>query len=124
MKPAHFIIPGTPRPWKRARTCNGRYFRHPDQVKHQGAIFNAWFDCGAPQFDVEPLSVKMLFVFKRPKSNKTAHPTYRNDLDNLAKDVLDALNEHMFADDGQVIDLTLQKRWGVDERTEVWVETA
>lgn len=39
-------------------------------------------------------------------------PVYRQDLDNHAKSVLDACNEILFLDDGQVVDLHVSKRYG------------
>ncbi len=39
-------------------------------------------------------------------------PTGRPDLDNLIKAAVDALNEVVFADDSQIVDLTAMKRYG------------
>lgn len=64
-----------------------------------------------------PLSVELLFVFPRPKNRiwKTK-PMPREphdkkpDLDNLAKSVLDALNQIAWRDDSQIVRLTATKQ--------------
>ena len=58
------------------------------------------------------LSVSMVFLFERPKSNKTQWHTQRPDLDNLAKAVLDALHGIIYVDDASVISLIARKEWG------------
>lgn len=111
MSTTFFIIPGQPVSWKRARVCGKRFFREAKQARHQGAIVNAWYEAGAISFGSAPLRVEILFFFEKPKSNKTRFPTHRNDADNLAKEVLDALNAHAFDDDGQVVELFVRKEW-------------
>ena len=59
-----------------------------------------------------PVAVTILFGLKRPKgvsAKKRPYPAVKPDLDNLAKAVLDALNEVVIADDNQVVKLTLEK---------------
>lgn len=46
---------------------------------------------------------------------------YRNDVDKLARAVLDALTGVCWRDDGQVVSLHVQKRWGLEEQTEIVV---
>lgn len=48
-------------------------------------------------------------------------PTTKPDIDNVAKAVLDALNEIAFADDAQIVDLTCSKRYGSQPHLEVTV---
>lgn len=56
-----------------------------------------------------PLDVKIECIVCRPKSTKLSFP--KPDVDNLAKAVMDGLNNHLWKDDSQVIDLRVTKRW-------------
>lgn len=68
------------------------------------------------------LCVTLVFDLPRPKGHYTtkgaltssapAHPTGRNDVDNLAKAVLDALTQiGLWQDDGQVVQLSVAKQY-------------
>lgn len=61
------------------------------------------FDC--------PVAVAIEFLMQKPKKPSKAYPS-KSDLDNYAKLVCDALNEILWKDDSQIIDLYLTKRWG------------
>ena len=59
-----------------------------------------------------PLEVRITAVFRRPRSRCTwvrGWHTAKPDCDNLAKSVLDALNEILWQDDGQVASLIVTK---------------
>lgn len=59
-----------------------------------------------------PIELSIAFFFERPQSRmKEARHTCKPDLDNLAKGVMDALNEVAWKDDGQVQELSLHKGW-------------
>ncbi len=60
----------------------------------------------------DAMSIEISFVFTRPK--KPVNPYPRQDIDNCAKGVLDALNGVVFEDDKQVMELNLTKRYTVD----------
>ena len=73
-----------------------------------------------------PLSAMMRFVFPRLSSARKGTgrviKSTRPDLDNLAKSVLDSLNNLAYKDDGQVQHLTIEKlHAGPDEQPSVWV---
>ena len=90
-------------------------------------------------FGTDPVSVAMSFGFERPachygtgrnadrlKPNAPMWPTGRNlgDAEKLARGVNDALSGLVFADDSQVVSLTVTKLWvhrGVSPVTEVTV---
>jgi Holliday junction resolvase RusA-like endonuclease len=44
------------------------------------------------------------------------------DLDNIVKAISDGLNRVAFADDSQIAEMVIQKRWGVEAKTIVMVE--
>lgn len=57
-----------------------------------------------------PLSVSILFRFKRPK--KPSNPYPRSDLDNNVKGILDSLNQIAYLDDAQICHLECWKQYG------------
>jgi Holliday junction resolvase RusA-like endonuclease len=69
-----------------------------------------------------PLSVMLTFVFS-PKKVRACYKPTKPDCDNLAKSVLDSLNERLYGDDGQVVLLTVLKVHGAKgEQPHVVVE--
>jgi Holliday junction resolvase RusA-like endonuclease len=58
-----------------------------------------------------PVAVAIEFIMQKPKKPSQPYPS-RSDLDNYAKLVCDALNEIVWDDDSQIVDLYLTKRWG------------
>ena len=79
--------------------------------------------------DDAPLIVSMAFGFKPPESASKKRKEEmiwgkvpyikRPDLDNLAKAVLDGLNEVAFKDDSQIIALNVSKEYAREDR--IWV---
>lgn len=62
-----------------------------------------------------PCKIGLLFYRVRPKSNKSEWPTVKPDLDNLAKQVVDACTDAgIIRDDGQVCVLNCGKLWAAD----------
>lgn len=51
------------------------------------------------------------------------HPTSKPDLDNVAKGILDAMNEVVFKDDKQVVELSLSKHYALNSQAVVEVVT-
>ena len=59
----------------------------------------------------EPLEVRLEIICTRPKKPTNPYPS-RSDLDNYGKAICDALNEVVWKDDSQIVDLYMTKRWG------------
>lgn len=120
-----------PQAWQRARSRNGQHFtaKATREAKDVTSRVAERVLAGAPPL-TGPLSARILFVFPalgggpkagRPREWKATRP----DSDNLAKLVLDAVNEVAFGDDGQVARLVAEKVHGATgepPRTEVVVE--
>lgn len=79
----------------------------------------------------KPLRAELVFYMPIPKSvSKKARAAMEQgqahikkpDLDNMAKAVLDALNGLAYADDSQIYDLKVSKRYSDRPRTEVILE--
>lgn len=68
---------------------------------------------GGPYYDEGPLRVRATFYLQRPKSRRKAdrHPDRKPDIDKLARAALDALTGVWFADDAQICELELAKRY-------------
>jgi Holliday junction resolvase RusA-like endonuclease len=125
-----FSVPGEPVPQPRPRvSTRGGFARayvpkeHPVHA-YRKAIAEAADEAGLVAQD-EPLNVVIDAVFERPKSHLTktgVKPTAprlpRPDVDNLAKAVLDALQD-VIGDDTLVARLVVEKSYGQEARTTV-----
>lgn len=125
-----FSVPGDPVPQPRPRvSTRGGFARayvpsdHPVHAYRQSVAAAARAAGLATTGD--PLNVVIDAVFRRPKSHlnkagvKATAPTLpRPDVDNLAKAVLDALQDVM-GDDTNVSRLVVEKSYGQEARTTV-----
>ena len=126
-----FVVPGKPVPQPRARvSTRGGFARsyvprqhpiHPYRV----CIAEIAKAAGATVTE-DAVSVTICATFARPKSHlnqtglrKTAPLLPREDVDNLAKSVLDALTGVAWHDDKQVASLQIVKSYGTAGATEV-----
>lgn len=120
-----FTVPGDPVPQPRPRVSTRGGFarayvpaKHPVHAYRQAVQMSA-VAAGA-QTHVDPVEVVIDAVFLRPKSHKKGATTQpRQDVDNVAKAVLDALTGVAWADDRQVRRLVIEKSYGPEARTTV-----
>ncbi len=133
MKPLTFSVPGEPVPQPRPRvSTRGGFARayvpatHPVHAYRQKIAAEATKAGLEPQS--EPVEVIVEAVFVRPKSHMTkkgVKPTApklpRPDVDNIAKAILDSLQDVM-GDDTNVRLLTVGKAYGNESRTTVSVK--
>lgn len=141
MKSGSIIVPGTPLTWARAKANfnkgkgKPRYFTADDRRAKMEEITYLWRIAGHGVLE-GPVEAQMEFIFRRPKGQFNAAGQVRpqnlydrpgrgkngGDIDNLAKIVLDALNTVAYADDLQIADLWLRKRYaGPQEQPETRV---
>lgn len=125
-----FTVAGEPVPQPRPRVSTRGGFarayvpaKHPVHAYRQ-SLAAAARDAGLSESG-DPLNVVIDAVFERPKSHmkksgvKADAPRLpRPDVDNLAKAVLDALQEVM-GDDANVARLVVEKSYGTEARTTV-----
>ena len=130
-----FSVPGEPVPQPRPRvSTRGGFARayvpssHPVHPYRQALAISA--KSAGLKATGEPLCVEIMAVFERPKShlNKsgvkpTAPRLPRPDADNLAKSVLDAL-QNVIGDDTCVARLVVEKSYGKQACTIVTVSDA
>lgn len=129
-----FRVIGSPIPQPRVRVAaRGGFARAYVPAKHPVNAWRRLVEISAKPFIAqpidEPLRVKILFEIERPKShyrtgrfaaelraNAPTHVSAAPDVDNLAKAVLDALNDCGFwRDDSLVVHLEAAKVWAVEE---------
>ena len=127
-----FSVPGNPVPQPRARvSTRGGFARAYVPSKHPVHDYRTQLAVAARLAGLtptgKPLSVVIDAVFERPKShmNKasvkaTAPVLPRPDVDNVAKAVLDSLQDVM-GDDTMVARLVVEKSYGEEARTTVRV---
>jgi len=127
-----FTVPGNPVPQPRVRvSTRGGFARAYVPSKHPVHDYRTQLAIAARVAGLtatgEPLDVVIDAVFERPKSHllksgvkPTAPRLPRPDVDNVAKAVLDALQDVM-GDDSLVGRLVVEKSWGQEARTTVRV---
>jgi Holliday junction resolvase RusA-like endonuclease len=127
-----FTVLGNPVPQPRARiTTRGKFAHAYTPKSHPVHGYRTQLAIAARLAGLtptgEPLDVVIDAVFERPKShlNKsgvkaTAPVLPRPDVDNVAKAVLDSLQDVM-GDDSLVARLVVEKSWGAEARTTVRV---
>ncbi len=125
-----FTVTGDPVPQPRARiTTRGKFAHAYTPKSHPVHDYRTRLAVAARVAGLtptgEPLDVVIDAVFERPKSHllksgvkATAPRLPRPDVDNVAKAVLDALQDVM-GDDSLVARLVVEKSWGQEARTTV-----
>jgi len=128
-----FVVPGEPVPQPRARvSTRGGFARayvprqHPVHAYRDSIAITA--KAAGATVTENAVSVTIAATFNRPKSHrnkgglkKTAPLLPREDVDNLAKAVLDALTGVAWHDDKQVASLHIVKSYGTAGATEVTI---
>lgn len=115
-----FFVPVKPRPWQRARKGRGkREFFNTKEIKAYKSAVSMW----ARQSKVSKLEgpvfllVRCLWPSKKPdRVRSPREPEFRStakkdDADNMAKAVMDALSDVAYHDDGQVCLLATTKEY-------------
>lgn len=135
-----FTVPGKPQGKARARTfynpkTKGMSSMTPGKtVLYENLISTCYLqEAGEERFsDDAYLKVRIQAFYEIPKSStKTKKaamaageilPDKKPDIDNIAKAVLDALNEVAYRDDTQVVELQMRKKYSDRPRLEICIE--
>lgn len=133
MRPVTFTVSGEPVPQPRPRvSTRGGFARAYVPSKHPVHAYRAAIAEEAAKAGLEetgePVEVIVDAVFARPKSHMTkkgvkpsAPQLPRPDVDNVAKAILDALQDVM-GDDTNVRKLVVEKSYGTEARTTVRIQ--
>ena len=124
-------ITGKARP--RMNTYTGRAYT-PTKTKNYEYLVRQIFVYKYPQYKPIEGRVTMTIIayFEIPKSTSKAKveemlenkisPTKKPDVDNIAKSILDAMNNFVFKDDNQVSKISVEKRFALEEKAVIEVE--
>lgn len=106
----------------------------PGKTKDYEFLIQQYFKMKYPNYQTLEgrVAIEIIAYLKIPKStskvkkqemldNKIS-PTKKPDVDNIAKVILDAMNKFVFKDDNQVAKISVEKRYGEEEKIEVLVE--
>ena len=124
-------IVGKERP--RVNMYTGRVYT-PGKTKHYEFLVQQYFKMKYPRYEMLEgrLSINIIAYLKIPKSTSKAKveemlenkisPTKKPDVDNIAKSILDAMNNFVFKDDNQVSKISVEKRFALEEKAVIEVE--
>lgn len=103
----------------------------PGKTKDYEFLVQQYFKMKYPRYQTLEgrIAIEIIAYLKIPKSTSKAKrqemldnkisPTKKPDADNIAKVILDAMNKFVFKDDNQVAKISVEKRYGEEEK--VWV---
>ena len=124
-------IVGKERP--RVNMYTGRVYT-PGKTKDYEFLVQQYFKMKYPIYEMLEgrLSINIIAYLKIPKSTSKAKveemlenkisPTKKPDVDNIAKSILDAMNNFVFKDDNQVSKISVEKRFALEEKAVIEVE--
>lgn len=126
-----FFVPGRPQGKARPRFANGHAYTPQNTVAYQGQIAAYYWQALSKAHETLTVEAKSAYVeidiqarFPIPASDSKTlqlqklsgrvRPKSKPDLDNIAKAVLDALNDFAYRDDAQVVKLTVEKTFATE----------
>lgn len=125
------VIKGKGRP--RVNSYTGMIYT-PTTTKDYEYLVEQYFLLKYPKFKPFEgrLSVNITATFNIPKSTKKCEvekmlqneisPTKKPDIDNIVKIILDAMNKFAFKDDTQITKLSVEKKYGEEEKIYIEIE--
>lgn len=137
-KDGSLVLRGNGNPAIVTRNSTGARGRHWEEAVASCAL-EAREQAGGRIARSEPVGVEVIFYQPRNKGDygtgrnahllkpsAPTHPAVRPDVDKFARAVLDALSGICYADDGQVVTVHAEKRFGEPSRAEirVWIVSA
>ena len=135
-----FTVPGPPQGQARARTVYNPKLKRsisytPDNtVLYENLIKTRYLEVTDKKYEnKEALHVSITAFFEPPKSTSKKRreimlagyekPCKKPDIDNIAKVILDSLNDIAYHDDTQVVSLCMAKKYAETPRVEVEIQT-
>ena len=127
----HFIVKGEPKGKSRPRFGNGRVYTPSKTTQYETLVGLSYRNSARGYKFTSPVRVTVRAYHKPPKKSKKVVedmlngrilPTKRPDADNVAKIVLDGLNNVAWDDDTQVVDMMVTKRYSEDPMVAVTIE--
>lgn len=106
-------------------------------IRAENRVQLAWIEAGRPRLPDGALTITATVVVARPQAHwrkngtlttagqRTPWPCRTPDLDNVLKLIADALNQHAYRDDAQIVDAHITRRWAqADEFEHITVRIA
>ena len=126
------IVEGKIKGKDRPRFYNGHAVTTPETIRYENLV-RICFDKQDGRYLEGPIRARIIAYYKVPQSyskkrlqsirDGLEYPTKKPDADNIAKVILDSLNDIAFHDDSQIVELTVIKRWTEEnERIEFELE--
>lgn len=119
-------VVGKERP--RVNMYTGRVYT-PQRTKEYEMLVQQSFRVKYPQYKMmeNRVGIEIVAYIKVPKGtskintskmlNGEISPTKKPDVDNIAKSVLDAMNKFVINDDNQVIKISVEKKYDIEDKT-------
>ena len=101
-----------PIPWARPGGKTIRYDTQKKDKNYMGYIARKQMG-SLPPIDC-PCVVKLEFYFVKPSHITALYPSWKFDIDNLSKFILDVCNGIAYKDDGLIVRLVATKLWSLD----------
>ncbi len=121
-----FIIYGKPVPKQRPRFVKGIVYTPKATVQYEKLVAKSFLTQGGKSFDDSALQASICLHLAVPKSytkkekqaimDGTVLPTKSPDVDNVAKSILDGLNNVAYTDDRQILSLSIKKQYSFDTK--------
>jgi len=133
---ASFSVPGKPFGKQRPRVVTrggfARAYTPKETVEYENKVRSSYKQSVERDYKLSgPISAQIEAIFEVPKSVSKKEKerllseedyTKKPDCDNIAKSILDALNEISYEDDSQVCELYVRKKYGIEAKTNVYLE--
>ena len=123
MAPAiRFTIKARPAPAPRPRFGKGRTYIPKAAKQYREVIREAWHqNASDPVPEGTPFRLRVRFFYEVPERTANSYPRAA-DLDNLVKEVADALQGHAFENDALMVRLVAEKAWGKHDAIEISID--
>ncbi len=112
----NITVPHPPVPWHRAgqNRMTGMTFMHADDRKWQNIVKSYAIQVRPYEAPTCPVMLSVRFLLPRPQYHKPNEKYFhikKPDLDNLVKNIKDAMNKSMYKDDSQIFAEGLSKEF-------------
>lgn len=101
----------------------------PGRTKDYETLVQQSFRIKYPQYKMikDRIGIDIIAYFKIPKGtsktntekmlNGEISPTKKPDIDNITKSILDAMNRFVIYDDNQVVKISVEKKYNIEDKT-------
>lgn len=122
--PINLRLPLLAVPKARARITRSGHAYTPKKTKvFERSVQYFWNESGYTMIPKVATAVTIVCFLPKPKSKKLAiMPIVKPDIDNFAKGILDSLTGYAWADDNQITDLNVAKRYSQNGQAAIFIK--